>query len=50
MAKQGENIHIPIPENEALRLLLRVKPTANMPRPGSNPTGKPKRKGKTTKK
>lgn len=45
MSRQGANIHIPLSEEEALRLALRVKPTAKMPRPGANPT-KPKRKGR----
>ena len=44
MPKEGHNIHIPLPEAEALRLLLKVKPTADMPRPGANPTGKKKPK------
>lgn len=39
----GNAIHIPLPEAEALRLMLEVKPTADMPRPGANPT-KAKRK------
>lgn len=30
--------HIPIPEEVALAALLRVKPTKDMPRPGTNPT------------
>ena len=41
--RPGNNVHIPLPEAEALRLLLRVKPTADMPRPGANPM-KAKRK------
>jgi hypothetical protein len=41
--RPGDNIHIPLSESEALRLMLRVKPTAEMPRPGANPT-KAKRK------
>ena len=41
MPKPGDPVHIPISEDEALRLLLKVKPTAKMPRPGANPT-KPK--------
>jgi len=41
---KGDNIRIPLPENEALRLLFKVKPTAEMPRPGANPSGKPKPK------
>jgi hypothetical protein len=49
VAKQGDSIHIPIPEHETLRLLFKVKPTADMPRPGSNPSGKPKRKKHTAK-
>lgn len=46
MPKPGDNIRIPLPETEALRLLLKVKPTADMPRPGTNPTGKPKKRSK----
>lgn len=41
--RPGHNVHIPLKEDEALRALLRVKPTKDMPRPGANPT-KPKRK------
>lgn len=40
MTKPRENIHIPLPEAEALRLAMKVKPTAAMPRPGA--TGKKK--------
>jgi len=32
MAKPGNNLRIPLPEKEALSLLLKVKPTADMPR------------------
>ena len=32
MGKPGNKIHIPLPEKEALGLLLQVKPTADMPR------------------
>jgi hypothetical protein len=46
MSKAGNNIHIPLRDDDALRLLLKVKPTAEMPRPGANPTGK-KRAAKT---
>lgn len=37
----GNKIHIPLPEREAVRLLGKVKPTADMPRPGAS---KPKAK------
>ncbi|MBV8807993.1 MAG: hypothetical protein JO033_04915 [Acidobacteriaceae bacterium] len=37
----GDKIHIPLTEREAVRLLGKVKPTIDMPRPGA--TGKPKR-------
>jgi hypothetical protein len=48
MAKQGNNVHIPLPEKEALRLLFKVKPTEDMPRPGANPTkANPKGKVRT---
>lgn len=43
MAKPGNAIHIPLPESDALAGLLKVKPTASMPRPGANPTGKRKK-------
>jgi hypothetical protein len=43
MPKPGDSIHIPLPTEEAIRLALRVKPTADMPRPGKHATG-PKRK------
>ena len=42
MPKPGNKIHIPLPEKEALSLLLKVKPTAEMPRHGTNPA-KPKK-------
>jgi hypothetical protein len=35
MPRTGDNIHIPLPEDEALRLALKVKPTKDMPRPGA---------------
>lgn len=35
----GDKIHIPLPEREAVRLLGKVKPAADMPRPGAQPTG-----------
>jgi hypothetical protein len=37
MAKPGNKIRIPLPENEALSLLLKVKPTPDMPRQGAHP-------------
>ena len=43
MPHPGDKIHIPLPLDEALRGLLKVKPTKDMPRPGTNPT-KPKKK------
>jgi hypothetical protein len=43
VAHHETNIRIPLPENEALRLLGKVKPTADMPRPGATKAGaKPK--------
>jgi hypothetical protein len=38
MRKQENNIRIPLPEKEALALLLKVKPTADMPRQGKQPS------------
>jgi hypothetical protein len=31
----GDKIHIPLSEREAVRLLGKVKPTKDMPRPGA---------------
>jgi len=45
MGKPGNKIHIPLPEKEALSLLLKVKPTADMPRPGAQES-KPKKAAK----
>jgi hypothetical protein len=39
----GNKIHIPLTEHEAVRLLGKVKPTADMPRPGAA-KGKTKQK------
>jgi hypothetical protein len=36
MPHPGDNVHIPLKESEALRLLLKVKPTVAMPRPGKH--------------
>jgi hypothetical protein len=36
MPKPGNTIHIPLPEGEAVALLGRVKPTADMPRQGAH--------------
>jgi hypothetical protein len=33
-------VQIPLDEEEALKLLLQVKPTEDMPGPGANPTTK----------
>jgi hypothetical protein len=38
----GNKIHIPLPEREAVRLLGKVKPTADMPRPGAQGTKRKK--------
>jgi hypothetical protein len=42
MPKPGDAVQIPLPTDEAIRLALRVKPTADMPRPGKHAIG-PKR-------
>ncbi len=52
MAKPATNIHIPLTESEAVSLLLRVKPTKDMPRPGASkikPMPKPSKKQKQEK-
>jgi hypothetical protein len=43
MSKPGNNIHIPLPEKQALDLLMKVKPTPDMPRQGTH-ASKPKGK------
>ena len=45
MPRPGDKIRIPLPEKQAIALLLKVKPTADMPRPGAHPS-KPKGKRK----
>jgi len=47
MPHPGNKIHIPLTEREAVRLLGKVKPTADMPRPGAAKS-KPKKKAKRT--
>ena len=42
--KPGDNIKIPLPEREALAALLKVKPTADMPRPSTHKPVKKKAK------
>ena len=49
MPKPGDSIHIPLLEGEAVALLGRVKPTAEMPRPGAAKKAKPKKKRATRK-
>ena len=44
----GDNVHIPLSEKEALRALLKVKPTEEMPRPGATKKTA-KKKAKRTK-
>jgi hypothetical protein len=46
--KPGDSIHIPLSEDRAVALLGKVKPTADMPRPGTHAT-KAKRKKKPAK-
>ena len=48
MANPGNRVHVPLPEKQALDLLLKVKPTADMPRQGAHPA-KPKGRDKTSK-
>jgi hypothetical protein len=43
MPKPGNKIHIPLPEKQALELLMKVKPTGEMPR--HRKQFKPKKKG-----
>lgn len=40
MPRTADNIHIPLKEVDAIRAFFKVKPTADMPRPGANPTKK----------
>jgi hypothetical protein len=46
MPREGDTLRIPMKESELLAGLLKVKPTAEMPRPGANPTEPKKRKRK----
>jgi hypothetical protein len=47
MPKPGNKIRIPLPEKQALDLLLKVKPTADMPKQGTHLQGKKTRKKRT---
>lgn len=38
----GDKIHIPLKTDDALRALLKVKPTKDMPRPGAQAVGQRK--------
>jgi hypothetical protein len=49
MPRTADNIRIPLPEEDAIRAFFKVKPAADMPRPGANPT-KAKAKKKRAKK
>ena len=45
--RPGNKIRIPLKEDEAVKALLQVKPTKDMPRPGAaKTTAKKKAKGK----
>jgi hypothetical protein len=44
MPKPGNAIRIPLKESDALRGLLKVRPTSDMPRQGAHPTSKKKGK------
>jgi len=44
MGKPGNKISVPLPKKEALDLLLKVKPTADMPRQGAHQSGQKKPK------
>lgn len=48
MPKPSNKIRIPLPENQALDMLLKVKPTPDMRKPGPRPS-KPKAKRKRPK-
>jgi len=43
MGKPGNKIRIPLPEKDARSLLLKVKPTADMPRQGTQSSKAKKR-------
>jgi hypothetical protein len=47
--RPGNNVHIPLKEEEAIRALFKVKPTKDMPRPGANPATKKKKRVKRKK-
>lgn len=52
MPRPGDTLHVPMKEAEFLSGLMKVKPTVEMPRPGTNstlPNGRKRRKPKTKK-
>jgi hypothetical protein len=38
VARPGNTVHVPLKTDDFVSLLVRVKPTADMPRPGAHPT------------
>jgi hypothetical protein len=50
MPKPGDAIHIPLPEDGAIRLALRVKPNDSMPKPGAHAMGPKRKRGKKRRK
>jgi len=50
MPKPGDAVHIPLPEEQAIRLAFRVKPDKGMPKPGAHAMGPKTKRPKSTKK
>jgi hypothetical protein len=48
MAKPGDTLNVPLAESEFLAGLMKVKPTAEMPRPGAHAVT-PKKRGRKPK-
>lgn len=49
VSRTADNIRIPLKEEDAIRAFFKVKPTAEMPRPGANPMKAKRKLAKKTK-
>jgi hypothetical protein len=49
MARPGDTIHIPLKTEDAILAFMKVKPTADMPRPGANPMKAKRKRAKSAK-
>jgi hypothetical protein len=49
MSRTADNIRIPLKTEDAILAFMKVKPTADMPRPGANPMKAKRKRAKKAK-